>query len=195
MSRNEKKEETKQRMVDAAGRGFRQGGFGGTGVDALAKAAGVTSGAFYVHFGSKAQAFSAAVDHGMAELKNGVLYFQAEHGERWWPEFVRFYLGPKRACDLAESCSLQSLSPEVARSDEAVKEAFEAALHDIAQTIVDGPRSPRIPRDIDAACAALASLVGAVTLARAVHGTAFAEQIVQSVGKELLGSNWAAAAV
>ena len=190
MSRNEKKEQTRQRMVEAAGRGFRQSGFGGMGVDALAKAAGVTSGAFYVHFGSKAQAFHEAVVHGMADLKSGVLYFQTEHGENWWPEFVRFYLGSKRSCYLAESCSLQSLSPEVARSDDAAKEAFESALRDVAQTIVNGPRSPRAPRDIDTAYAALASLIGAVTLARAVQGGAFADQLAQSVGKELLGPSW-----
>ena len=45
MSRSEKKQETRQRILDAAGRGFRKGGYDGIGVDGLAKQAGVTSGA------------------------------------------------------------------------------------------------------------------------------------------------------
>ena len=73
MSRSDQKLQTRQRILEAAGRGFRKGGFGGVGVDGLAKEAGVTSGAFYVHFGSKAQAFSESVVYGMTVLKDGVL--------------------------------------------------------------------------------------------------------------------------
>lgn len=186
MSRHEQKQQTRQRIADAAGRGFRQGGFGGIGVDGLAKQAGVTSGAFYVHFGSKAEAFREAVAQGMAGLKLGVLHFQAEHGRQWWPEFVRFYLGVKRTCDLCDSCTLQSLSPEVARADAASQAAFEAGLLEVAQAVIDGPASPAAPRELSAAFAALASLVGAVTLARAVSSPALSEQIAAAAERTLL---------
>jgi TetR/AcrR family transcriptional repressor of nem operon len=186
MSRNEQKQQTRQRIADAAGRGFRQGGFGGIGVDGLAKQAGVTSGAFYVHFGSKAEAFREAVTQGLAGLKVGVLYFQAEHGSAWWPEFVRFYLSVKRTCDLHESCTLQSLSPEVARADEASRASFEAGLLDVAQAVVDGPASPSAPRELAAAFAVLSALVGAVTLARAVSSPALGEQIAAAAERLLL---------
>lgn len=190
MSRTEQKLQTRQRIADAAGRGFRKSGFGGVGVDGLAKEAGVTSGAFYVHFGSKSAAFAEAVTQGMAELKEGVLYFQAQHGRAWWPEFVRFYLNAKRSCDLSESCSLQSLTPEVARADNQAREAFSAGLRSVAEAIIAGPRSPSVPRDIDTALAALAALAGAVTLARAVEQQGFADQIASSTGRALLGERW-----
>ena len=186
-SRSEQKEQTRQRILSAAGRGFRKGGFGGIGVDGLAKEAGLTSGAFYVHFDSKAHAFRESVVQGMAELKGGVQYYQAEHGRAWWPEFVRFYLSAKRTCDLSESCTLQTMPPEVARADEASRATFEAALREVAQAIVDGPASPGAPRSLDAACAALASLVGAVTLARAVGSEVFAAQIAAGAEHALLG--------
>src|SRR6185369_9125911 len=64
--------DAKARLVEAAGRGFRTGGFGGTGVDALAKGAGLTSGAFYAHFDSKAEAFRLVVSDGIATLRNGI---------------------------------------------------------------------------------------------------------------------------
>ncbi len=187
-SRAEQKVLTRQRIVEAAGRGFRKGGFGGLGVDGLAKEAGVTSGAFYVHFDSKTDAFREAVRQGMQELRGGVLHFQAEHGKAWWAEFVRFYLGFKRTCDLSESCTLQSLSPEVGRADTASREVFEVGLREVAEAMLQGPRSPGAPRDLDAACVALASLIGAVTLGRAVNSPAFSAQIAQSVGRTLLGA-------
>lgn len=187
MSRSEQKMQTRQRILEAAGRGFRKGGFGGIGVDGLAKEAGVTSGAFYVHFDSKAHAFRESVAQGMAELRGGVQYYQAQHGRAWWPEFVRFYLNAKRTCDLSESCTLQTMPTEVARSDEASRSTFETALRDVAQAIVDGPVSPGAPRDIGAACAALSSLIGAVTLARAVGNEAFADQIAAGAEHALIG--------
>lgn len=186
MSRTEQKQQTRQRIVEAAGRGFRKGGFGGIGVDGLAKEAGVTSGAFYVHFGSKSAAFREAVADGMAGVKAGVIYFQTEHASRWWSEFVRFYLGTKRSCDLAESCTLQSLSPEVARSDDSARAAFEAGLLEVAQVVTTGPVSTDAPTDMDSALAALATLVGAVTLARAMRDPALADQIAASVERVLL---------
>ncbi len=188
MSRSEQKEQTRQRVLEAAGRVFRKGGYGGIGVDGLAKEAGVTSGAFYVHFGSKADAFRESVRHGMAELRGGLLYFQAEHGRKWWPAFVRFYLSTKRTCDLAEGCTLQALPAEIARSDHASRAVFETALREVAQAVVDGPISPSAPRDVERACAALATLVGAVTLARAVDSVAFADQIAAAAEQALLGT-------
>lgn len=187
MSRSKQKEQTRQRILEAAGRGFRKGGFGGIGVDGLAKEAGLTSGAFYVHFGSKAEAFRESVKQGMADLRGGVLYFQEQHGRAWWPEFVRFYLSAKRSCDLSEGCTLQTMPTEVARSDDVSRATFESALLDVAQTIVNGPASTKAPRDIETACAALSSLVGAVTLARAVGSEAFAAQIAAATERALLG--------
>jgi TetR/AcrR family transcriptional regulator, transcriptional repressor for nem operon len=187
MSRIEQKQQTRQRILEAAGRSFRKAGYGGVGVDGLAKEAGMTSGAFYVHFDSKAQAFRDSVAQGLAELAGGVQHYQAQHGRAWWPEFVRFYLSAKRTCDLSESCTLQSMPAEVARADCASQMAFEAGLRTVAQAIIDGPVSTRAPRDLDSACAALATLVGAVTLARAVESSEMATQIAAATERFLLG--------
>jgi len=189
MSRQAQKAQTRQRMVDAAARGFREGGYG-VGVDRLARQAGVTSGAFYVHFENKADAFLAAMEHGLDELLSGVHQHQAEHGPAWWAAFVRFYLGPKRACTLADSCSLQSLAPELARADDGARHAFECRLAAVVQAVVAGPRSAGAPRDAAAAYAALATLVGAVTLARAVQSSDVADQIAAAAGRQLLGARW-----
>ena len=191
MSRTKQKLQTRQRILEAAGRGFRKGGFGGVGVDGLAKEAGVTSGAFYVHFDSKAEAFREAVAQGMSDLKDGVRHFQATHGLTWWPEFVHFYLGTKRTCELPESCALQSLAPEVARSDASSRAAFEAELLKVATIVATGPLSNDAPSDVDAALAALAALAGAVTLARAVDDPAVAERIAAAAERVLLPTHLA----
>jgi TetR/AcrR family transcriptional regulator, transcriptional repressor for nem operon len=189
VSRSEQKQQTRQRILHAAGRCFRKGGFGGVGVDGLAKEAGVTSGAFYSHFDSKATAFRESVSQGMTELKDGVTHFQTEHGAAWWPEFVGFYLGVKRKCELPESCALQSLSPEIARSDAASRAEFESELLSVAVTVASGPSSANAPSDVGEAMAALAVLIGAVTLARAVASPTVAEQIALAAERSLLSKS------
>src|SRR5258708_35807201 len=87
--------DARARLVEAAGRGFRTGGFGGTGVDALAKGAGLTSGAVYAHFDSKAEAFRLAVSDGIATFGHGIAAFQQHHGRSWRDPFVDFYLGER----------------------------------------------------------------------------------------------------
>ncbi len=186
MSRNEQKLQTRQRILEGAGRGFRKGGFAGVGVDGLAKEAGVTSGAFYVHFDSKAHAFREVVVHGMTYLKNGLLQFQQEHGKQWWHLFVNFYLNERRVCDLSESCVLPSLTSEVVRSDALSRTAFEIELREVAKLIVNGPASPDLPNDVEAALAALACLIGGVSLARAVSDPDLAQTIATSVARSLL---------
>jgi AcrR family transcriptional regulator len=181
MSRSDQKLQTRQRILEAAGRGFRKGGFGGVGVDALAKEAGVTSGAFYAHFGSKSQAFSESVVHGMSVLKDGIRQFQNDHAAQWWPRFVNFYLNERLNCDLTESCVLPSLTGEVVRSDDLSRASFEIELLEVARAIVAGPKSPYSPRTEVTAFAALATLLGGVTLARAVNDPALAKSIAASV--------------
>lgn len=185
--RSEQKEQTRRRMLQAAAEGFRSQGYG-IGVDGLAKRAGVTSGAFYVHFGSKAGAFKDAVAYGMDDLLGGVRYFQGEHGAAWWPEFVRFYLGTKRTCDLAQSCTLQTLTPELARADDATRTLFEGQLRAVAEAVVSGPPSPAKPGTLANAMVALSTLIGAVTLARAVVDEPLATLIVEGAERQLLAA-------
>ena len=182
----DQKLETHQRLLEGVGRGFRRSGFGGIGVDGLAKEAGVTSGAFYKYFDSKSDAFREAIVDGMLRLKEGVLRFQKQHGKQWWEQFVPFYLHERRTCDLSTSCVLPSLSEEVVRSDESSRVAFETELREIAAVIARGPKSPDAPDDLEAAYASLATLLGGVTLARAVNDPRLANSIASSVERVLL---------
>src|SRR5688572_22980495 len=62
----EHKEETRRRIIETAGRRFKQDGIDGSGVATLMKDAGLTNGAFYAHFGSKEDLVAAVV---AAELR------------------------------------------------------------------------------------------------------------------------------
>ena len=180
------RQEAKARILAAAGRGFRKCGYGGIGVDGLAKEAEVTSGAFYGHFPSKEAAFKEAVIVGLEELKNGILTLRETLGQAWIEAFVEFYLGARRECDLSESCALQSLTPDVQRADAAVKIAFEALTIDVAGAVADGLPGGTASERLERAWAMLAVLSGGVTLARSVQDAALAKAMADAVAKSAI---------
>lgn len=162
------REESRMRLLSAVGRGFRKHGYEGIGVDGLAKEAGVTSGAFYGHFLSKEDAFKEAVVYGLNELRDGVEQLQAEYGADWIGVFVDFYLGTKRTCDLAESCALQTLPHEVARSSEEVCKTYQVELVKVIEAVAKGLPQGTISERRNRAWALLSLLSGGVTITRAL---------------------------
>jgi TetR/AcrR family transcriptional repressor of nem operon len=171
------KAEARTRIRDAAGRGFRRLGFGGIGVDGLAKEAGVTSGAFYGHFPSKAEAFKAAAVAGLVELREGVESLQAREGAAWLEKFVDFYINVRRTCDLGESCALQSLTPEVARADRDTKAAYEAELLGVVEAVAQGLSNGTLSARRKTAWAILSILSGGVSIARSTADPRLGSQV------------------
>ncbi|MGO7323851.1 TetR/AcrR family transcriptional regulator [Rhizobium ruizarguesonis] len=187
----EHKQETRTRVIAAAGRVFRQEGYGGAGIDALTKAAGVTNGAFYGHFKSKGEAFRTAVLAGLEELRQGIAALKASQPKDWLTTFVGYYLGYKRTCDLGESCALPSLSPDVIRADDETRSAYTAELKRLIEEVAVGLPEGEIPgqskrRREDQAILLLAMLSGGVTLARAASDPALSKRIADVIAQAAL---------
>ena len=181
------KEESRVRILEGVGRGFRRYGIGGIGVDGLAREAGVTSGAFYSHFTSKSAAFEEAAVAGLEQLLAGIESFQAQRGDAWIEAFVDFYLGSKRTCQLDDACGLQALTPEVIRADLAVRSRYQALLTRIAERVAQGlPERPDAPSTKDRAWALLALLSGGVTMARSAADQVLSEEVAAALKRVAL---------
>ncbi|GLX80498.1 TetR family transcriptional regulator [Thalassotalea insulae] len=175
-----KKELTHQRILASIHKTFRQHGYDGAGVNGLANEAGVTSGAFYAHFGSKSGAFRETVTEGVRQFSAAISHFQSIHGDKWLEQFTQFYLGEKRRSELSESCALQSLTPEVIRSDDETRTVFQRELLKAAEIFSNGNES--IEGNVDPnTWATLSMIIGGVTLARAVKDPALADEITNAV--------------
>ncbi len=174
----EHSEETRKRILDAAARKFREHGYGGVGIDALARSAGVTSGAFYSHFPSKAQAFKAVVIEGLIRLRAAVSHFRGGDAGNWFERFSGYYLGKSHRADVGGGCALPSLSSEVWRADAATREQYQAELERVAQLLAES-LGDAVPRA--ASWPLLAQLAGGVLLARAVKDEEFAAEIEKAV--------------
>lgn len=163
------KAESRAKLLDAAGRAFRRQGFGGIGVDGLAKEAGMTSGAFYTHFKSKDLAFEEVVDQGLDALHDAILAARADYGALWLDRFIDQYLGERLRGPMDQSCPLQSLSADVMRAPESTRTGYEEALLRITRVLADGldPSLSETQR-LGRASTLLALLSGGATMARAM---------------------------
>ncbi len=184
--KSEQKEQTRERIISAAERCFKSGGYSGIGVDGLAKEAGVTSGAFYGHFTSKEQAFNEVVVSGFQELKEGVERFQAEFGENWMSAFADYYLGFKRTCDLKDGCALQTLTLEIARSSELVRNSYQNEMTKVIEVVAKGLPHGTLSERRGRAWAYMSMLSGGVTALRGLTDDELAEKAAKSVRKAAL---------
>jgi TetR/AcrR family transcriptional repressor of nem operon len=186
----EHKELTRKKILDAAARRFRAEGYDGLGIDGLAKAAGVTNGAFYGHFESKADAFRAVAVEGLVELREGIERYRAKCGDNWLADFTRFYFSaPKIDCP-ENICALPSFAPEMARAPKETQAAFQRELAAVVRAVAYGLRYVDATVREEKAWTILTLLAGGVTLARSIGDTATQagmlaglEQAVLAVGQ------------
>lgn len=175
------KEETRQKILVAAGQGFRSHGYAGIGVDGLAKSAGVTSGAFYSHFGSKGAAFDVALAAGLDEVIESIPTYQKEHGVNWVKAFAEYYLGKRHRGDLACGCAMATLTPEVVRSGPKVHAAFEKKMTKIADLVSRGLGGNSDEDRRARAWAMLGVLIGGINVARAMKGAKVADEVANAI--------------
>ena len=98
----DQKQATRQRIVEAAGRRFKQDGIDGAGVAAVMSDAGLTNGAFYAHFTSKEDLVANVLADQLRAQHHSV---DAHPSDRAGLEaFIRSYLSAQHRDQCADGC-------------------------------------------------------------------------------------------
>lgn len=182
----EKAAENHETIVNAAGALFREKGFSGIGVADIMQAADLTHGGFYRHFKSKddlaAQASKAVMARSVAAWNKVI----ADAPGKPLDAVVNHYLSSRMRDEMSRGCAFASLGADAAREGRPVRAAFAAGLRpliDILTKWVPGASKAARRRK---ALAAMAQMVGAIVLARAVGDAAFSDEILAASKAELL---------
>jgi TetR/AcrR family transcriptional regulator, transcriptional repressor for nem operon len=178
----------RERIIDAAASLFRAKGFGGIGVADIMKAADLTHGGFYGHFASKDDLVAQASRRTMARAAANWEQVAAKAPERPYAALLRHYLTPRHRDHPGRGCAFAALGTDAARSGKVVRDAFAEGLEPLidilAAAVPGGSKASRRRR----AVAAMAGLVGALSLARAVGDQALSDEILKAVQQELLAA-------
>ena len=184
----QKSAENRERIIDAASALFRAKGFGGIGVADIMKAAALTHGGFYGHFASKEDLVAQASRRTMARAAANWEGIAADAPDHPYAALLRHYLTPRHRDDPGRGCPFAALGTDAARSGKVVRTAFAEGLEPLiailAEAIAGGSKAARRRK----AVAAMAGLVGALTLARAVGDGPPSDEILNAVRRELLAA-------
>lgn len=173
------KEQTRQRIIEAASKRFRKGGADAVGVADLMADAGLTHGGFYAHFKSKEDLFretlAAALDGTTGQFKRAV-----ERTDDGLETIVRGYLTRRHRDEPEHGCVGASLAPEIARHPKRTRQVFRESIAKLIELIEEQlpikDREARRKRSI----AIFSLMMGALQLARTEPDPDRSEQILQS---------------
>jgi len=174
-ARVQQKEQTRTRILDSAARAIRERGLARPSVNEVMADAGLTVGGFYAHFDSKdtlllealRTMFGERMDEWLARLPEGPPDVRRQQA-------ARGYLSRKHRDTGAERCPMPVILGELDRADPRIRELIAGYLGDWAKALA-GAKEPDGRRN---ALAAIATMVGALTLARALGPTSFSDELL-----------------
>lgn len=175
----------RQRIVEVAGRLFRENGFDGIGVADLMKGAGMTHGGFYGHFDFKDDLAAEACGRALAQSAEKWTALVENADEKAFATLVENYLSEERVMSLGKGCMLATLGSDAARQSRPLRRVFRDGLNALvgilAGTLTARSKAERRKRSL----AVMSQLVGAVVLARSVGEPELAHEILDAATSDL----------
>jgi TetR/AcrR family transcriptional regulator, transcriptional repressor for nem operon len=170
----------KAAIVTEAARVLKKDGFHGVGVDGLAASAKVTSGALYSNFASKEAVLEEVVATQLGVEFAGLADLEPAERRRMLEEILRGYLSDTHRLDAGHGCVMPALSADVARAGDSVREAYRRRIVEVAALLA--PAMHGTPQEQQRhAWSLVASIVGAITIARALPAGDEAQAVLDSV--------------
>ena len=184
-----RKETSHERIVAAAARAIRRGGFQGVGVADIMKEAGLTHGGFYAHFSSRnallAEALERAGQDNAARTRDDLATRQSR-GASPLRALVEGYLSDRHLGDIETGCAVAALASEMPRQTPEVREAAAQRVRAMVAAV-----RRALPKDApaDSGPSIASQLVGALQLARALGDNAEGRALLRASRRSLLAQH------
>jgi TetR/AcrR family transcriptional regulator, transcriptional repressor for nem operon len=160
------KQATRQRIVEAAGRRFKQDGLDGAGVASVMSDAGLTNGVFYAHFKSKEDLVANVLADQLRAQRES---FDTQPSNRGGLEaFIRSYLSPEHRDQCADGCPSAALLAEIGRRPHATRQVFGDELMGVVDDMASRLDSTDIESARTDALTLFGLMAGTLQIARAL---------------------------
>lgn len=182
-----RKDASRSRIMEVAAERFRSDGIAASGLAGIMSEAGLTNGAFYPHFDSKAALVRESVAAALDDRAKAMQELAAAGGLE---AVIAAYLSPQHRDSPGNGCALAALLPELARQPAETRalcaKNFEATARQIASVL-----PPRTENPESIAIGVYATLIGTLQLARATKGSPLSDRILAAgadSARALIGS-------
>jgi TetR/AcrR family transcriptional repressor of nem operon len=173
-----RKDASRSRIMEVAAERFRGDGIAASGLATIMKDAGLTNGAFYPHFQSKAELVRESVAAALDAQSHQIQEALASGG----PDMaIEMYLSAEHRDHPGKGCASAALLPELARQPPETREVYTEHFLELVRQVSAALPKTKDPEGV--ALGLLATLIGALQLARAVKGTELSDRIL-AAGKD-----------
>ena len=177
-TRTTAKEASHERIVSAAAKAIRRSGYGGTGVADIMKEAGLTHGAFYAHFASREAMLAEAADRAGAESNAfAASVIAAVPSDQALQALMQAYLSKEHLVGIESGCPVSALGSEMPRQSPEVRRAATSRIKEMIDLVARQLPDWGQPSAHQRALVTVATMVGTLTLARAVNDSALSEAL------------------
>jgi TetR/AcrR family transcriptional repressor of nem operon len=175
--RTDQKLETRRRILASAATALRTRGLASSSVGEVMAGAGLTVGGFYAHFANKDALMLETLERVLSERRT-LLLSLVEPGlpSAQRRQAARAYLSRKHRDMDDQCCPLPAILSELPKQPEAFRAALEKHLELLLAAMISGESEPKAMRPI--ALADLATMIGALSLARALGATPFSDELL-----------------
>ncbi|MER8422350.1 TetR/AcrR family transcriptional regulator [Mesorhizobium sp. M0976] len=168
-----RKDASRSRIMEVAAERFRSDGIAASGLATIMSDAGLTNGAFYPHFQSKAELVRESVAAALDAQSQQVQEALAAGG----PEMaIEAYLSAEHRDNPGKGCASAALLPEIARQPPETRALYAERAQSLVRQIADALPPTNDPEGV--ALGVFATLIGALQLARALEGTELSDRIL-----------------
>ncbi|HSV70017.1 MAG TPA: TetR/AcrR family transcriptional regulator [Methylibium sp.] len=182
-----RKEATHERIVEAAARAIRRSGYGGTGVADIMKAAGLTHGGFYAHFASREAMLTEAADRAGAEaVATSARIAAAAPPQHALQSLLRAYLSKEHLEGAEWGCPVVALGSEMPRQASEVRSAATRHIKEMIDLVARQSPDWGRPGAHERALVTVATMVGALLVARAVDDPRLSDALREAALNHLL---------
>ena len=181
-----RKEATHERIVETAARAIRRSGYGGSGVADIMKDAGLTHGGFYAHFASREEMLAEAAGHAGAEsVARLARIAAAAPPQQALQALLSAYLSRKHVESAETGCPVAALGSEMPRQSPEVRRAATRSIKELIDLVARQSPDWGRPGAHEQALITVATMVGALLLARAVDEPKLSEQLREAALRHL----------
>jgi TetR/AcrR family transcriptional regulator, transcriptional repressor for nem operon len=179
-----RKDATHDRIVEAAARAIRRSGYSGTGVADIMKDAGLTHGGFYAHFASREAMLAEAADRAGAEGVAAVARVAAAAPpQQALQAMMQAYLSKAHVEAVETGCGVAALCSETPRQAPEVRRAATRRIKEMVDLVARESPDWGRPGAHEHALVTVATMVGALVLARAVDDSRLSEALREAALK------------
>ncbi len=177
------KQHTRDKILSSAAFLFTKEGFDNVGINDVMKNAGLTRGAFYAHFSSKAELYAEAIV--AAAIKSGKKSDPSQPNAPSLEDLMKAYLSMEHRNGEAFRCPLAFLATDISQRETPVRDAYTRVFNGFVYRLNQYLEKQTGQTNREKCMQQAVMLIGGLAIARAINNDQLAEELLNACQQAL----------